>query len=127
MCLLLGRLEPIIAEEDIVCYKIVEKSDKGPLISISQRFEYILGKTYDNGIPDPEKIPYRKTLCGIGLYGGLFHSYSSLKKRQLDKDLKEVEVKCIIPKGAYYFDGYVSGSLAEGYASSQIKIVEIIR
>lgn len=127
MCLLLRRLEPIIAEEDIVCYKIVEESNKGTLISTIQRFEYILGKTYNNGIPDPEKIPYRKTLCGIGLYGGLFHSYSSPRDRPLDKDLKEVEVKCIIPKGAYYFNGCVNGVLIEGYASSQIKIVEIIR
>ena len=127
MCLLLGRLEPIIAKEDIVCYKIVEKSDKGPLVSIVQSFEYILGKTYDNGIPDPEEIPYYRNRCGIKLNEGLFHSYSSPRNNQLYKDLGKVEVKCIIPKGAYYFEGLVNGSLAEGYASSQIKIVEIIR
>lgn len=127
MCLLIGEIDVKIATEDIVCYKIVEESNKGTLISIVQRFEYILGKTYNNGIPDPEKIPYRKNLCGIVLYGGLFHSYSSPRNRPLDKDLKEVEVKCIIPKGAYYFAGSVNLSFIEGYASSQIKIVEIIR
>ena len=37
-----------------------------------------------------------------------------------------IAVKCIIPKGAYYFDGCVNVSFIEGYASSKIKIVEII-
>lgn len=127
MCLLTGKIDVKIATEDIPCYKIVEESSKGTLISIIQRFEYILGKTYNNGIPDPEKVPYRKNLCGIRFDRGLFHSYSSPRNRRLYKDLKEVEVKCIIPKGAYYFVGSVNLSLIEGYASSQIKIVEIIQ
>lgn len=127
MCLLTGYVDVKIATEDIPCYKIVQKSSKGTLKSIVQGFEYNLGEVYDNGIPDPEKVPHTITWWdGIRFDEGLFHSYSSPRNRQLDKDLKEVAVKCIIPKGAYYFVGSVNLSLIEGYASSKIKIVEII-
>lgn len=127
MCLLTYKVDVKIATEDIPCYKIVRISNENILISIVQGFEYNLGETYDNGIPDPEKVPRHITWWdGVRFDGGLFHSYSSPINRQLDKDLKEVEVKCIIPKGAYYFVGSVNLSLTEGYASSKIKIVEII-
>ena len=34
-------------------------------------------------------------------------------------------VKCIIPKGTYYFEG-INSDLTEGYASTQIKYVKVV-
>ena len=125
MCLLTGYLDVKIATEDISCYKIVQKSSKGTLKSIVQGFEYNLGEVYDNGIPDPEKAPYSITWWdGIRFDGGLFHSYASLDNLELIRRSETVIVKCIIPKGAYFFTGSVNLSLVEGYASSQIIIME---
>ena len=51
----------------------------------------------------------------------MFHSYQSPYKYSLRAD---TIVKCVIPKGAYYFEGKHNGRW--GYASSQIKILEEI-
>ena len=53
----------------------------------------------------------------------MFHSYENyLSAITILPNL--VVLKCIIPKGAYYFEGYFGNY--PSYASSQIKILEEI-
>ena len=47
MCLLLKYLEPKIADKDIICYKIVNRTKiKGVYKSNIQEFEYIIRRLY---------------------------------------------------------------------------------
>ena len=126
MCLITGKLEHKIADKDIVCYKMVTKSRiKGVYISEYRRFKYKKEKLYTNNIDIKNSEIVLKTISPlIGVYsilGFMFHSYQSPYKYSLRADTL---VKCIIPKGAYYFEGGHNG--LRGYASSQIKILEEI-
>ena len=56
--------------------------------------------------------------------GGMFHSYVDYFPTMSVISSNYVALKCIIPKGAYYFDGYSS---VRCYASSQIKILEEVK
>ena len=130
MCLLTGQLEPKIADKDIVCYKMVTKYRIiGVYLSEYQAFEYIIGRLYTNNIDVKHseallQTIYRKDTSLTGTYSisdFMFHSYQSPYKYSIRAD---TIVKCVIPKGAYYFEGKHNGRW--GYASSQIKILEEI-
>ena len=54
----------------------------------------------------------------------MFHSYASNVYSILKPLQYCILLKCIIPKGAYYFKGYFDD--CPSYASSQIKILEEI-
>ena len=126
MCLITDQLEPKVADKDIVCYKMVTKSRiKGVYISEYRRFKYITEKLYTNNIDIKNSEIVLKTISPlIGVYSisdFMFHSYQSPYKYSLHADTL---VKCIIPKGAYYFEGM--HNRCWGYSSSQIKILEEI-
>ena len=56
----------------------------------------------------------------------MFHSYTSNLYLVILSPLPNCALlKCIIPKGAYYFEGYFDNS--PSYASSQIRILEEIK
>ena len=132
MCLLLEHLEPKIADKDIICYKIVEKTKiKGIYTSYFQEFEYIIRQLYTNNLDIKFVDRIIKKLCPsypyYGVYAieeGMFHSYVSSLHAKINRGPSEFIVKCIIPKGAYYYTGYYN--LFINYASSQIKILEEI-
>ena len=121
MCLIINHLEPKIADKDIICYKLVKRTEiKGVYKSNIQRFEYIIRRLYKNYFD----IKYADMLIKrryrqFAIEEGMFHSYSSRIYPILGSLLK-----CIIPKGAYYFKGYYGNY--PSYASSQIKILEEI-
>ena len=49
MCLFINHLEPKIADKDIVCYKLVERTKiKGIYKSKYQEFEYVIRQLYTN-------------------------------------------------------------------------------
>ena len=126
MCLFTDQLEPKIADKDIVCYKMVTKSRiKGTYVSEYRRFKYITEKLYTNNIDIKNSEIVLKTISPLlGVYSisdFMFHSYQSPYKYSLRADTL---IKCIIPKGAYYFEGM--HNRCRGYASSQIKILEEI-
>ena len=125
MCLFINYLEPKIADKDIVCYKLVKRTEiKGVQKSNIQRFEYIIRQLYTNYFDIKYVdmlIKRRYNLSAIE--EGMFHSYANyLSAITVLPNL--VVLECIIPKGAYYFEGYFGNY--PSYASSQIKILEEI-
>ena len=133
MCLFINYLEPKIADKDIVCYKLVKRTKiKGIYKSSFQRFEYIIRRLYTNNINIRFINKIVKTWCLTYPYlmysidEGMFHSYKSRLCPVILSPLPSCALlKCIIPKGAYYFEGYFDDS--PSYASSQIKILEEIK
>ena len=133
MCLVINHLEPKIADKDIICYKLVKRTKiKGIYKSSFQGFEYIIRQLYTNNldIRFVDKIiknldTTRSGLCLYIIEEGMFHSYASYLYPVILSPLPNgALLKCIIPKGAYYFEGYFDDS--PSYASSQIKILEEI-
>ena len=133
MCLVTAQLKPKIADKDIICYKLVKRTKiKGIYKSSFQRFEYIIRQLYTNNldIRFVDKIIKNldTTHSGLCLYiieEGMFHSYVSYLYPVILSPLPcGALLKCIIPKAAYYFEGYFHDS--PSYASSQIKILEEI-
>ena len=133
MCLVIKQLEPKIADKDIICYKMVERTKiKGIYKSSFQRFEYIIRQLYTNNldIRFADRVIYN--LCPsyphYGMYAiekDMFHSYKYTSYPIILSPLPNCALlKCIIPKGAYYYEGYFDES--PSYASSQIKILEEI-
>lgn len=118
MCFFIHEKHPTekIAEEDIICYKIV----RDDLQSLYCRFQYCYNGLYT----DPESLkPFEH-------YDTIFrgyHSYSNeeavninFKDNVLVKIIPSIIVKCIIPKGAHY---YYNPRRCE-YISNQIKIIK---
>ena len=131
MCLITNNPIPKIADEDIVCYKLVKRTKiKGVYKSSFQGFEYIIRRLYTNNINIRFVNKIVKTWCLTYPYlmynidEGMFHSYKSNLTPILSPLPSCALLKCIIPKGAYYFEGYFDES--PSYASSQIKILEEI-
>ena len=133
MCLVTAQLKPKIADKDIICYKLVKRTKiKGIYKSSFQKFEYIIRQLYTNNIDIrfANKIiknldTTRSGLCLYIIEEGMFHSYASNLYPIILSPLPNCALlKCIIPKGAYYFEGYFDDS--PSYASSQIKILEEI-
>ena len=128
MCLYVNHLEPKIADKDIICYKHVKRTKiKGIYKSSFQGFEYIIRQLYTSNV-DIEfigKFIYYRNCVWYSIEEGMFHSYASYLYPVILSPLPNgALLKCIIPKGAYYFEGYFDDS--PSYASSQIKILEEI-
>ena len=128
MCLYVTHLEPEIADKDIVCYKLVVRTKiKGVYKSSFQGFEYIIRQLYTNNIKIEfsYKLIKPETIFGYFIEEGMFHSYENHLYPVILSPLPNCALlKCIIPKGAYYYEGYFDES--PSYASSQIKILEEI-
>ena len=126
MCLFINQLEPKIADKDIICYKLVKRTEiKGVYKSNIQRFEYIIRQLYTNyfDIKYVDMLIKRRYNL-FAIEEGMFHSYASNVYFILKPLQYCTLLKCIIPKGAYYFKGYYGNY--PSYASSQIKILEEI-
>lgn len=114
-----------IAEEDIVCYKIVHRYPSWPKPrwkSFYRRFIYEQGELYEEKLSDDllKILDGRPTLENF-----VYHSYSDLCaldvcEIHLSHVARQVVlVKCIIPKGSIYW----FNSDKKQYASNAIKIV----
>lgn len=117
MCLVTNNPEQT-AKEDITCYKVVFLEDN-KLLSFYYDFEYILNNLYKTTI----------TFIHCQAEGYIcieraFHSYISLDRAMKFLHVHVIYgaaiVKCIIPKGAKFYQDY------ECFASSQIIIKQIL-
>lgn len=129
MCLYLTKRDSIVAQEDIVCYKvlIVEKISavgldfrydfRGPSFHtepLKYRFfapfthyEYRLGMI----LSADENVTIQSNDCmtffPYSISEGVFHTYKKLDDaKEVLKHGTFVVVKCIIPKGSIYYQGY---------------------
>lgn len=119
--------EKKIAEEDIVCYKIVHKFTDKHYRTVFQGMKIFLNTEYVDTTPkDDDSIGL--TISEIN--GGYYHTF-----KDKNKALKYSQyfgaaacvLKGIIPKGSEYYEGvYISiyqGNLS-AYASKKIKYIE---
>lgn len=118
MCLVTNNPEQT-AKEDITCYKIVFLEDN-KLLSFYYCFEYILNNLYTTVISYTHDIIEEDYIC----IERAFHSYTSLDSARRFLQAQEIYdatiVKCIIPKGAKFYQDY------ECFASSKIIIKQIL-
>ena len=114
MCLVTNNPEHI-AKEDITCYKVVFLEDN-KLLSFYYGFEYILNNLYTTGILYIRDLIEEDYIC----IERAFHSYTSLDHAMRFLQAGVIIVKCIIPKGAKFYQD------DECFASSQIIIKQIL-
>ena len=132
MCLIITQLKPKIADKDIICYKFVVRTKIKGIYKLSfQEFEYVIRQLYTNNldIKSINKIIECIILTDYSYVSyieeGMFHSYANNLYPVILSPLPNCAIlKCIIPKGAYYYKGECDES--PSYASSQIKILEEI-
>jgi hypothetical protein len=121
MCLLTTQQVPQIAEEDIICYKILTtNTENGQYESYYySEMKWELNKLYSTSLG---KCKNNNVLEGFHSYA---HYQDALKILEQDMPLGCMLVKCTIPKEAKYYKGKQQDS--DGYASNQIKMTEIIK
>lgn len=144
MCLHLTTTEPIIANEDIVCYKvaipfgekyyelnwrnkIVSKINKGNMFYTPYRNKVIkVGHTYKikRNWFKRNKTQFYTDSKGFTLNEGVFHTFAYYEDARDDAWMynEASVIKAIIPKGTEYYVGKFSGT--KSYGSKQIKYVE---
>lgn len=145
MCLYTKQKEPKIAQEDIICYKVLRiwnseqdvesgckrKSKKTVLKSMFYPdFKWNIDKHYRSRLVIE---PKQATKCCDNFNSHVhkaFHSYQTLESAKLaSRNIflnSCVIVRCIIPKGAKYCEGMYCGDSQDGYASNQIIMKEIL-
>lgn len=125
MCLLTKQKEPLIAEEDIIVYKVFHSDNRSLCIG----FDYspYINKKFD----DSELECIVENYDYIFIYDGFIHSYTGisfalfytylLNKREKE-DAKYVVRECKIPKGSKYYKSDTDSEMA----SKSIIIGDII-
>lgn len=114
MCIFINNVKFKIADQDIVCYKVLLKSkvDEGVFLSPYLRFYCTLNKQYD----DNNKLDIRKLNTDFIINGGVFHMFANYEDamdelnwltfpENMDVLCSCAIVKCIIPKGSEYIEG----------------------
>lgn len=154
MCLISRTNKPKVAKKDIVCYKVLRRtnpiwsvsgfetfytSDPLPDVVISGKQDFIAQGKFRCELSEGGVIEY--IFCGTyNIDYGQIHTYKSLKdvKKSFDcsiKSLKDdhecVVFKCIIPQGTKYFKGRFQTLNrmtfgVKSYCSDKIRFVEQI-
>lgn len=138
MCMLLHKelhqIVPHYATHDIECIKIMENfrysNDVTRIKLIDspvQDFTYIMGKKYG---PINVKPSFSSILRAYKITRG-FHSFSFLEdalryKNNIYYYPSYKVCKCIIPKGSWYYDGFIGYTYNKGWVSDSIIIKEIM-
>lgn len=140
MCLLTVDRRAKLAEKDIVCYKVMyamgpiqsvdmrEYPDYNPLYAMSPYFSeiYKWGEEYTEAAM-PTESSLKQSQYPAHVTTG-FHSYRRLKDAESACHSSMIIVKCIIPRGSYYWTGNdyrVNSCPDKGYAqycSNRIRI-----
>lgn len=109
MCLDTHWQKAKVAEQDIICYKIVTRGRgmrRGTYKSYWREYRYSLGGYYHEPrfMPDLETRQSRQLIDGKPVYfcDNGFHSYSKAAGHLLGWN--DVLIKCVIPKGVRYYE-----------------------
>jgi len=126
MCLTLNNYSKIvIAEEDIICYKVLRVFSTGGIEAPFRKFQYEVGETYHT---DKRLKKIWDHANGVYVIKKGFHSFPhhidavSFNKRILPYTLNSKVYKCIIPKGTRMILGHFYGM--PSIVSETIKIIE---
>lgn len=133
MCLIIeseSNPKPKIADEHIVCYKVIELYNGNWLTPFrSKKIE--IGKTYESKL-NCDFVAYMEYSVDTGLHS--MTDYNGARK--LKEILTFVEprrayeiVKCVIPKGSQYYEGIFKANyhnLLSSYASSKVEYREFV-
>lgn len=112
MCLHTEQSKPLIAENDITCYKVVNAANMdGVFRSEFREFKYSLGVKY------VEK-DFPGTVYSCTVHKG-FHSYRTLGVARHHALPQYVLLMCLIPKGSAYYESYTG----DQYCSDSLKVV----
>lgn len=124
MCLQTNSLFSESVKEDIVCYKVFDVVDGKLKSPFYYDIPWELGKEFT----DP-RFMMTAINSGSALFTvkSAFHSFKSLEDAQKHSNGWNIHtvVKCIIPAGSEYYDGWFD-IVTQAYASSKLKLVEII-
>lgn len=143
MCLKVKSNIPKIAEDDIFCYKVLQKC-KGEGYEdcfLTPFQESLVIPSEINGLKHfcadrnfyPPKIEESNSLKSHYLVSsGFIHTYKSLAHAKYERDVLEENYdaeffifECIIPKGCEYFEGSDCDGFI-GYASEKIKFLQAL-
>lgn len=127
MCLTNVKDVAKIAPEDIVCYKKcnIYRKEKMPW---SIRNPFYIKKLYFYRTPYYYMdIELGKTYYSVleKTCGNIYHGLHSFAEIQQTLYIGQVLIKCIIPKGATYYEG--EGLWEPGYASNELKYIKIVK
>ena len=129
MCLTIKKgQEPQIASEDIPCYKVILMYDNY-YITPYREMRIEIGCTYESELYTSGALILKHSQYYAQIDIGL-HSFKNLKGATDDlsflpsNDYTVEIVKCIIPKGATYYEGTFNNR--ESYASDKIKYELVI-
>ena len=130
MCLFKEKQHYTVADEDIICFKVVRQYKKlgpGQYFSHERGFRYCVGETYTE-----DSVPLSVLDSLYKLEGGVFHSFITMYRGYVGNlvalnqirltDYRRIILKCVIPAGTPYWK---SNDVNE-YASTSIKILEAI-
>lgn len=110
MCLYTYDKKPLIAKDDIVCYKVVEYNPEmdtyNTPLQKTDVSEYVKNKTIWK---DPSEPPVDRKVVGKGIYDrslyeigmGYIHAF-----REPYGNITYHVYKCIVPKGTEYYLGF---------------------
>lgn len=111
-----------VAEKDIICWKVITKN----LQSANMGFQYEFRKLYkQNNVSHWQDSKKRGDVISKG-----FHSYQLKKSASEQCWDNSIVVKCIIPKGSFYFANkrrLIYDENRYQYVSNQIKIIKKVR
>lgn len=134
MCLRIkNQPKPLIAEQDIECYKVLVLTETCEYITpyMHRRLseQEVKGEEPFLAIGNKERENYGfEDSCEADINGGYIHTFATLKDAEDDRLLeREIIFKCIIPKGTAYYKGYCFQEKLPSFASEQIVFGELLK
>lgn len=126
MCLVSKTDKPLIAEDDIVCYKILDRCDsfsceyRTPFMGMKVRNAVLTGRCLMKARGKREII---RAYLGNNSYryevnGGYIHTYKHVPFYSYD--IGDIVFECVIPKGEEYYKSYDGTE----YASRSIRFIK---
>lgn len=107
-----------VAEADIVVYKLVYKSSNNEYKSAVKGYVYKKDKINDGSMSVRTVTTIGRIRVKIVEEG--FHSYKHLTDAESVTETGLVIVKCIIPKGSTFYNGFREYVLADGHTCALI-------